>query len=170
MNTFEWENGTITERPYVVINGSKYYVQDGTISGGTPVSKANLNTMQNIINQNIIDYFKSKAKILWQNNSPTVSFASQTINLNESLSNYDYYEILYTQSIQSQRIMSTGKIPVGHGTILHWNADNDFFRPTEVSVSGSTIEFEDGKMGSSTSNTYTIPYMVIGYNLEIEEA
>lgn len=43
---FEWEDGTMLERPYVEINGQKYYVQDGTYSGGTPVSSANLNAMQ----------------------------------------------------------------------------------------------------------------------------
>ena len=53
MNTFEWEDGTVVERPYVEINGNKYYVQEGTISGGTTVSSANLNEMQNILNGNI---------------------------------------------------------------------------------------------------------------------
>lgn len=44
---FEWEDGTILERPYVEISGQKYYLEDGTYSGGTPVSSANLNAMQN---------------------------------------------------------------------------------------------------------------------------
>ena len=170
MNVFPWENGTIVEGAYVQINGTKYYLQDGTISGGTPVTAGNLITMQNIINQNIVDYFKSKSKILWKNDYPTTSFVGQTINLAQSLSNYDYYEILFIQSTTAQRVMSTGKIPVGYGTILHWNANTDYYRATEASVSGSSITFEDGKAGSSTSNTNTIPFMVIGYNLGIEEA
>ena len=53
MNTFVWEDGTIIERPYVEINGTKYYVQDGSVSGGTPVTSTNLNEMQNILNGNI---------------------------------------------------------------------------------------------------------------------
>lgn len=55
MNTFEWEDGTVVERPYVEIDGVKHYVQDGTIDGGTPVSSTNLNEMQRIINSNFED-------------------------------------------------------------------------------------------------------------------
>lgn len=53
MNTFVWEDGTLVERPYVEIDGVKYYVQDGNVSGGTPASASNLNEMQSIINNNI---------------------------------------------------------------------------------------------------------------------
>lgn len=53
MNTFVWEDGTLVERPYVEIDGVKYYVQDGNVSGGTPASANNLNEMQTIINNNI---------------------------------------------------------------------------------------------------------------------
>lgn len=53
MNTFVWGDGTLVERPYVEIDGVKYYVQDGDVSGGTPVSASNLNEMQSIINNNI---------------------------------------------------------------------------------------------------------------------
>ena len=53
MNTFVWEDGTLVERPYVEIDGVKYYVQDGDVSGGTPASASNLNEMQSIINNNI---------------------------------------------------------------------------------------------------------------------
>ena len=170
MDIFEWEDGTVVERPYVEINGFKYYVQDGTISGGTPATSSNLIAMQNIINQNIVDYFDKKTKILWKNDTPTSSFPAQTINLTDNLEYYDYYEILFLQSTSSARIMTTGRIPVGYGTILHWNTGTDYYRATDRSVSGSSITFEDGKSGSSTANGNTIPFMVIVYELKIEEA
>lgn len=53
MNTFDWEEGQVVERPYVEIDGVKYYVHGGTVNNGTPVTANNLNEMQNIINDNI---------------------------------------------------------------------------------------------------------------------
>lgn len=73
MDIFEWENGTITERPYIEIDGVKYYVQDGTISGGTPVTANNLNEMQDIINENILDIYSTeeiKTNKVWIDDKP----------------------------------------------------------------------------------------------------
>lgn len=102
-------------------------------------------------------------KTIWTNSNPTTNFAAQTIQLSESLNNYEYYEILFRQSTNDGRIMSTGKIPVGNGTILHWNTANNFFRPTGTAVSGNTITFENGRMGNNNDNSFTIPLYVIGY-------
>ena len=55
MNIFQWEDGTVVERPYVEIDGTKYYVQDGTVSGGTPATATNMNEMQNILNNNMLN-------------------------------------------------------------------------------------------------------------------
>lgn len=60
MNTFEWKNGTVIERPYIEIDGVKHYVEDGEVSGGTPVTANNLNEMQNIINNNFKDTITNK--------------------------------------------------------------------------------------------------------------
>lgn len=73
MDIFEWENGTVVERPYVEIDGIKHYVQDGTISGGTPVSSTNLISMQNILNQNMLDIYSTEEIItnkIWIDNKP----------------------------------------------------------------------------------------------------
>lgn len=111
--------------------------------------------------------FEPKGKILWTNPNPTVSFPAQTVTLNESLDNYDMYEILVLQSTTNARLMSTGKIPVGHGTIISYNTSSYLFRPTGVVVSGSTISFEDGKgvAGGTVSvdNGVIMPMYVIGY-------
>lgn len=77
MDIFEWENGTVVERPYVEIDGVKYYIQDGTVSGGTPVTADNLNEMQNILNDKLlnIDYNEIKNKpIIYKAWSQSVSF------------------------------------------------------------------------------------------------
>lgn len=117
-----------------------------------------------LINENTNEITKLKRKILWTNSSPTSSFSAQTITLSESLDNYNYYEILFRQSNTSARIITSGKIPVGYGTILSWNTTINMYRPTGTTVSGNTISFEDGKTTNGTDNTTTIPLYVIGYN------
>ena len=103
------------------------------------------------------DLIKTRT-ILWTNSSPTSSFSNQTITLSESLDNYEYYEILFRQNTSSARLMTTGKIPVGYGTIL--NAYSTNFRPTGTTVSGTSIYFENA---NASDNGYVIPLYVIGY-------
>ena len=124
----------------------------------TALSPSNLNEMQNIINDNITSEIKNQSKILWTNSSPTSSFASQTITLTESLSSYDCYEIIFRQNTSSARYMTTGKIPVGYGTILEAYGNN--YRPTGTTVSGTSIYFENA---NATDNGYVIPLYVIGH-------
>lgn len=168
MDTFEWEDGTVVENPYVEIDGAKYYLQDGEYSGGTPVSAANLNAMQEILNQNVIRKLNSLRKVIWTNSNPTASFPSQTITLENSLENYDEYEILFLQSTTTSRIMTTGRIPVGSGTILNCLIAYPKYRPTGTVVNGATISFEDGRSVSSIGNVVVdnlsvIPAFVIGH-------
>jgi len=78
MNTFIWQDGTVTERPYVEIDGTKYYVQDGSYSGGTPVSSTNLNQMQTILNQNITDAIESGTGYIKYNDGTMICYGSET--------------------------------------------------------------------------------------------
>ena len=167
METFEWEDGTVVERPYVIIDGVKHYVQDGTYSGGTPVSSDNLNEMQNILGSN----FELKGKIIWTNQNPTSAFLNQTITLDESLDNYDCYEIIYKHSSENYRVASSGKIPVGHGTIMQiLGGGVYFYRVTSEVVSGITMQFDKGEMVSAQTGVITddnsriVPLYIIGYN------
>lgn len=93
MNTFEWEDGTITERPYVEIDSVKHYVQDPTISGGTPVSSTNLNEMQDILNDNI-DTKISKGEVLFENSA---GVSGSTITLSKNWANYSTIQIVYSK-------------------------------------------------------------------------
>ena len=106
---------------------------------------------------------KLKRVTLWTNPAPTTSFSGQTVTLSDSLSNYDFYEILYEQTTSSTRTMTTGKLPVGSGTILHWVTASTYYRPTAETVSGSTLTFEDAREDSTVNNITTIPVKIIGY-------
>lgn len=125
------------------------------------VSASNLNEIKGVVNNNSVILQNTLGKSLWENPNPTASFTGQTITLSESLENYNCYEIIFKQSKTNERYFSTGKIPVGHGTILNAYANN--YRATGTSVSGNTISFEDASANGSTNNEYVIPIYVIGY-------
>jgi hypothetical protein len=111
------------------------------------------------INNNLIDH----GTILWRNTGPQYGFGADTIQLSETLNNYDMYEIIFQQSATTSRMMTTGRIPVGNGTILFWGSGTVYSRPTATTVSGTSITFEHGKNGSSQDDSSTIPMYVIGY-------
>lgn len=116
------------------------------------------------INNNLIDH----GTILWTNSSPTSSFSGQTINLSETLDNYDCYTILHRQSTTNGRIMSTGKIPVGHGTFMGNALSLNQYRGTNENTSGSSVTFTSGYQaqadgGFTEDNNLVIPMYIIGY-------
>ena len=118
--------------------------------------------------------FELKGKIIWTNSNPTNNFDAQTITLDESLDNYDCYEIVFKHSMAGNRFYSTGKIPVGHGTICFYTANERYYRPTSDIVSGSSITFENSRtIGTGgteiVDNSRAIPVYVIGYNTGLFE-
>lgn len=136
----------------------------------TPVTANNMNEMQNILNDNVINNYQTKGKILWTNPNPTSNFTAQTITLSETLLNYDCYEILFTQAKLSSdptnaanRLMSTGKIPVGYGTILNYAVNNRYRLVNRPSVN-TQLSIQDGYNGGQVDNEKCTPIYVIGYN------
>lgn len=102
-------------------------------------------------------------EILWTNNDTSTSFGTQSVTLSKNLSNYEDYEILFLQSTTVGRIMTSGHIPVGYGTILSYVTTVPCFRPTGENVTGTTLSFENAKnQDGTTNNTGIIPYMIIG--------
>ena len=137
-------------------------------SENIPVTANNLNEMQNILNDNMINNFQSNGKIIWTNPNPTSAFAAQTITLSETSLNFDCYEILFSQAkfvsdstSVANRLMSTGKIPVGCGTVLNY-AVNNRYRLVNRPL-GTSMEILDAINGGQTDNEKCIPIYVIGY-------
>lgn len=126
------------------------------------VSASNLNEIKGVVNNNSVILQNTLGKKLWENQNPTASFPSQTITLTESLANYSCYEIIFRQSKNASRMMTSGKIPVGYGTILGFEAGSSF-RATGTTVSGNTIDFENAQTSGATNNEYAIPVYVVGY-------
>ena len=110
--------------------------------------------------------------ILWTNENPTSDFAQQTITL--SSSDYDCYEIIYRQNTTTSRVLSTGKIIKGYGTLLMQSIGQNQFRAINY-VSDISLEiYYNQKLttyGSTptTDNSINIPLYVIGYKTGLFE-
>lgn len=143
---------------------NKVDLNETAVADINKVKASDLNEIKSAVNNNASELSYLEGTTLWTNSSPTASFSAQTISLSESIDSYYYYEILFRQSTADARIMTTGKIPVGYGTILLWYATTSFYRPTDTTVNGNTITFFDCKNTSGTTdNERTIPYKVIAY-------
>ena len=116
--------------------------------------------LQEQITENKNDINNIKRKVLWSNPDLTSSFPAQTITLSESLNNYEYYEIIFKQSTTNERNMTSGKIPVGHGTILSYA---NSLRATSSTVGGTTFAFENASNNGNADSGSIIPIYIIGY-------
>lgn len=141
------------------------------------VTAANMNEIKTVVNNNDdtlentnVILSNIKGKILWTNPNPTSSFASQTITLSESIANYDCYEIIFTQAALrsdptdlANRLMSTGKVPVGYGTVLNY-AVNNRYRLVNRTTGNTQMTILDAYNGGQVDNDKCTPIYVIGYN------
>lgn len=147
------------------LNKIENQLETNTNDIATNASTIETNSNNIIANTNAIA--ELQGEILWTNANPTSDFASQTITLDKSLDSYNCYEIIFRQNKNStnERYFTTGKLPVGHGTIL--NAYSNNYRPTGTTISGNTIYFENASVSGATDNGYAIPIYVIGYKIGI---
>ena len=107
--------------------------------------------------------------VLWTNDSPTSSFAAQTITLNDDISNYNYYEIIYRQTSGVGIYYSTGKIISGQVCKMMLFAATIYTR-TLQDISGTSCQIGNcanyttyGSSTSSTVNDVCIPIQILGY-------
>lgn len=157
---------------------------NSSVPAANKVQAADMNEIKTVVNANanvvgdgdnlvgastVVDYLNGRTfrKILWTNNNPTSSFSPQTVNLTETLDNYDAYEIIFLQSTTAQRTFSTGVLPVGYGTIMGMVTDVPKWRPTAATVSGSSVDISNANYlnaGTVTAdNTALIPFYIIGH-------
>lgn len=132
-------------------------INTSNIAANTSAIETNTSTLTGLVGL--------EGEVLWTNANPTSDFASQTITLNKSLDSYNCYEIFFRQSKTASRIMTSGKVPVGCGTILVEHAN--IYRPTGTTVSGNTVYFEDAKNNGSTTVVEVVPVYIVGYKTGI---
>ena len=119
------------------------------------------------INPNLIK--EVSGVILWENPYPSASnFNAQNIQLKSS--NYDCYEIMYYASMASEKLMSSGRIPKGCGTILQFIYNRSGATVTASRwtnyISATSLSFDDSydSSNSGSNNARCVPLYVIGYN------
>ena len=176
MNTFEWENGTIIERPYVEIDGVKHYVEDGEVSGGTPVTANNLNEMQAILGGN----FQLKGKLLWTNPNPNEQFSTQSITL--SSDDYDVLEIYYYDWVDttSYKDLLCQKTIKGHSTKLQVQLSHNsngyagnrrirYIDNTTLQVDDCYRIIDNSAFSNAKANYWNVPVYIVGYKTGLFE-
>lgn len=128
-------------------------------------------TQQMFEDGNLADYLARKTLTLWQNSSPSSSFAAQSITL--ATDDYDYYEIIFNQVTSVDYYMTSGKIPKGHGTRL----TAMFISTGGIGGRTRAVDYTDdttlavavgrylnaGQSSATNDNTACIPIMIIGY-------
>jgi hypothetical protein len=114
----------------------------------------------------------SKPVVLWQNSSPNSSFSGQAITLNDSLDNYNYYEIIYIKnSFNDRKYLSTGKIPTNQFAYMQCLYKYNSFRQiTNIDNTNKQITFSNGTYYTTYAGDTTgqdtslcVPYRIIGY-------
>lgn len=115
-----------------------------------------------------------KPVVLWENPSPSASFAGQTITLADDVGNYDYIGVICaggSNSADNRRrfaplILSPTNVPVGGGASIagYRNYRRNF------TAEGNKMTFEDagyyatyGTNTMTTANQYVIPRQVLGF-------
>ena len=115
----------------------------------------------------IMDYIADhvdKKKQLWTNNSPTVAFSAQTVQVN--LSSYKGVEIVWRWSTADDGIFKQA-FDKDTSSMIFAMANNRVYR--ELSVSDSGVTFTTGYLGAynqqATATTYyAIPIAIYGIN------
>lgn len=142
-------------------------------STNTPLNADNLNQIQKNVENAIEEIRDNLVKILWSNSNPTNNFDAQTVSLNDDISNYDMYCVIFNQSTGSTNQLTTGILPIGD-TFVNMAINKNFRR--SLSVSGNSLTFSDakefsayGEVTQKTENAQLIPTYVIGFNFGLFE-
>lgn len=110
--------------------------------------------------------------LLWENQSPTSSFAGQDVNLNSS--DYNYLEIYYKFSNGSNQPMKSDRAIKGYNMRLMSSSTfggqggGEMARRDVTYVNATKLTFGDGIYQKGTTETtgqnqYAIPVIIIGY-------
>lgn len=122
------------------------------------------------------DDIYSEPVVLWQNPNPTTSFVGQQITLNDSMANYNYIEIIFSNGSSNSYRYSTGKIEPNKLTSIYYFAglENNSvltLRYREITaMTNTTITFDNPyykQLNNPSTRTdggnQTIPIKILGY-------
>ena len=172
---------SISQGDMVQVNGSGVIVTPTSVtpSDSTPPQLSQGNIYEPTANGYLYASNQSPTEtVLWTNNSPTSTFAGQTITLSDSLDNYTYVKIKYRIST-SVSTESSAIVPVSEFVRMTQTSNTfkigtgSFESSTYVRTayygSATTIVFNNGYQLGSTSqaNGKLIPVSVIGISVAL---
>ena len=187
---YYWYSTIPTNAPFTgatileVLNISAYRVQRATQIGTPQIAircmyynGENVTGWRTVVNSTELDTFISdlQGKVLWTISTSALSteFAAQTITLNETINNYNYYEIEYALSSDTSDFRSTrfktGKIPKSGFARMVYSGQRNYYRTTSV-PNGTSLTINNSSYFSTynssetkVENSYLIPVCVIAY-------
>ena len=148
------------------IGGGGTVVYDGDSTADTPYDNLFMDTVASGVGTLIagaVDY-----QLLWTNESPSSSFAGQTVFI--SLSDYDYIGIIFRRTTGSTNNYGTPMYLLKVGTAWYWDElIGGYMVERGVEVTSSSVIFGDSSRLNTypngtrtTDNTRQIPYQIYG--------
>ena len=142
------------------------------------VKADDMNEIKNVVNANADIMQGLKGTVLWTNTNHTSSFASQTITLDVSMSNFDCYEIIYRNVNGENVFYNTGKIPKNHGCrLLDFYVSGGNFGlgartriidyTNDTHLTAQVGRFAQAGSSGKDDNNVCIPEYIIGYKTEM---
>lgn len=137
----------------------------GTIyQQGTPLNAANLNNIEDRIDM----MMDSCLELLWQNETPDVNFAAQTVSLSREVGDDEVCLIVYGDLLAAT-ISTIGCVAVclgGHMAQLETRdagtSGNNGLR--DATISGDTCEFSAATVNGNTSNGNCKPWYILAFS------
>lgn len=100
-------------------------------------------------------------KLLWENPSPTATFAAQTISISEDLTKYDFFLVSYGADATNY-YLQTAIIWLGKQSQLFYMTWGGARYQRNITINDTSLVFGNASSNNSTSNGVAVPYQVYG--------
>lgn len=173
MEKITFTNTTITKKPYVVINGVEYEVQDGTYTGGTDLDANTFNTMQNNIEKAINSLYPIGTIIIRDENldmSSWLGFNWEKVFAGRVLVGLDTtqteFDTIGKTGGEKTHTLTIDEMPKHRHTISAGNnptTDANYDRVASAYAGGTPKNFDTSETGGIESHNNLQPYQVVAY-------
>ena len=173
MEKITFTNTTITKKPYVVINGVEYEVQDGTYTGGTDLDANTFNTMQDNIEKAINALYPIGTIIIRDENLDMSSWLGFTwekvfagkVLLGQDTTDSDF-NIIGNTGGEKEHILTIDEMPKHSHTYsvgTNPTTDANYDRASSAYAGGTPKNLNTSIVGTSKAHNNMPPYQVVAY-------
>ena len=170
MEKITFTNTTITKKPYVVINGVEYEVQDGTYTGGTDLDANTFNTMQDNIEKAINSLYPIGTIIIRDENLDMSSWLGFTwekvfagrVLVGLDTSQTEFNTIGKTGGEKTHKLTINEMPSHNHPGIFRYTNQTGDYSRLYLGSDGTALANE-GKTGGDQPHNNLQPYQVVAY-------